>query len=934
MKQAKPFSITVRILGILLAVLLVLVIIIEDDSWFKRTIEKNLITQFTKASGSNFTTKVSRIRLLAAKIELTDTQATAPATETSSVNAPGTHASSASAVSRPAWGWHADHMTIKFSWFDLLWHRKLKIDLVIKNLVASSEFGNDRPTIIAHLQKLIAPGDVALPFELKRFQIQQGQLTGYKDDTITGNINFRTDLVALQKQGQAMLTVAAIFNNGKITLSGNNSIEAAEGKLSGTIVLGKPDHNKFELTSSAQVAWGAHTSERLNIIGTLQGAISTLQFSSASHALEGTLTIDTQKDTGSLLAQLPLAVAAAPLVPKYATSLGGTCHITATAQPSMFMATATATITVDNASYRALTLPQTTATIALKNTLIKGTLQSTLGTSALEGSYTVSPTEKMATLTVVSTSPIALPEDWNIAEKGLSATIKMYGSGEINANYTALFKRHEKEQKLLKGILNVTPDHIIIQGTGEKFTYDFLAAAKPFWHLEYLDCHLDKELVIALKAESPEQFAGTIGYPLVRFLLSSAGFYVPGEGLVNVKGTVNQRAVNLAVTMKGANIRLPYTYNLLQNVQGNLTYTFADKRITIDKVHIGLYKGTMTASQITALFQDNYQLSFVHAPLILNNCFFSRKKEFFALFSGAMTFEYQKTKPADKGRARVSGYVALDRSHIQSNIFSQEFRKQLFGVSAAPFSFYGSDIDFNIRLITQSLLHVKTSFLEAAARINLGLIGSASSPTVTGGIELVSGTLHFPYKSLFIKRGHIYFLPQQIDDPVIELLAENSIKQFAVRMTVDGSVSDPHISFSSSPSLQEEQIIGLLLGGSEDGSLYLAMPTSVMSSIENLLFGPANSTSKFQRTLQNLFSPLKNLRITPRFSDQTGRGGLRGALTIDVNDRLRGIIEQNFSLSEDTLIEVEYDLSDDARVRAIKDERGDLGGEIEGRWKF
>jgi len=42
--------------------------------------------------------------------------------------------------------------------------------------------------------------------------------------------------------------------------------------------------------------------------------------------------------------------------------------------------------------------------------------------------------------------------------------------------------------------------------------------------------------------------------------------------------------------------------------------------------------------------------------------------------------------------------------------------------------------------------------------------------------------------------------------------------------------------------------------------------------------------------------------------------------------------KKNFSLQEDVLLELDYLLSDDVSVRGMRNERGDLGGEVEIRW--
>ena len=144
----------------------------------------------------------------------------------------------------------------------------------------------------------------------------------------------------------------------------------------------------------------------------------------------------------------------------------------------------------------------------------------------------------------------------------------------------------------------------------------------------------------------------------------------------------------------------------------------------------------------------------------------------------------------------------------------------------------------------------------------------------------------------------------------------------------------PTISFESTPPLTEEQIITLLLAGSEEGSLSLAMPALIMQKVQNVIFGPEQSALKLEGYFKSLLEPLKHIRFIPGFSDQSGRGGFRGSIEIDVNDQLRAMIQKNFSLTEDIKFEVEYFFSDDITIRGIRDERADFGGEIEMRWKF
>ena len=55
---------------------------------------------------------------------------------------------------------------------------------------------------------------------------------------------------------------------------------------------------------------------------------------------------------------------------------------------------------------------------------------------------------------------------------------------------------------------------------------------------------------------------------------------------------------------------------------------------------------------------------------------------------------------------------------------------------------------------------------------------------------------------------------------------------------------------------------------------------------------------------------------------------------MDVGDRWRVMMQKNFSLPEDTKVELEYLLSDEISLKGVRDERGDVRGEVEMRWKF
>jgi hypothetical protein len=112
------------------------------------------------------------------------------------------------------------------------------------------------------------------------------------------------------------------------------------------------------------------------------------------------------------------------------------------------------------------------------------------------------------------------------------------------------------------------------------------------------------------------------------------------------------------------------------------------------------------------------------------------------------------------------------------------------------------------------------------------------------------------------------------------------------------------------------------------------MPALIMQNVKSILFGYDQSETNLSRYFNALFKTFGRIHLVPSFIDQSGRGGLRGAIEFDLSDRWRAVIQKNFSLTEDTRFEVEYLFSDDVSARFTRDIRRDWIGEVEMRYKF
>ncbi len=379
-------------------------------------------------------------------------------------------------------------------------------------------------------------------------------------------------------------------------------------------------------------------------------------------------------------------------------------------------------------------------------------------------------------------------------------------------------------------------------------------------------------------------------------------------------------------------VRIPYTYNFLRSVHTTAHYYPHDTLILFEQTTLKTDRGTLHSGLSTCILGDDHRhIQSAHVPFTVQDFFINHAKDFFAHLSGAFVINYHHDE-----RSKIQGICTIKKCYIRNNPFAGGVGGAV--VSAALNAFVNHPLakmtDIDLLMQSYEPVDIKTDFLKARAHIKVHVLGNLVEPQLYGSLEIVNGSFNFPYKPLEIQYGKIFFVNNELDDPAIELSATANIKNYSITMHVHGTARHPIVTLHSLPNLQEEQIIGLLLGGSPDNSLSLVMPFSSAGLIEKLIVGGNAESSGLLDTFKGWLRPLEKVKIVPRFSDQTSRGGLRGALAIEVNDTLSGLIQQNFSLSEDTLIEVAYKPLDELTIRSMRDERGDFGGEIETCFKW
>jgi hypothetical protein len=561
-------------------------------------------------------------------------------------------------------------------------------------------------------------------------------------------------------------------------------------------------------------------------------------------------------------------------------------------------------------------------------------LQDPLGTN-YEGSWNWHETEKNGAVALSNTSPIHVPKAqyWQVAPQKCQLQLQVRDPQHILGSYSCLAHNTVLSDTIdTSGTIACDDQVINLFGLFNEKPYTITGDCKKFPYLKrvvYGTAEDKAHLSIVHAPHKETGFSGNISVGLIRaFVAQLTDYNVQGEGMAHIDAFIDEHdIIKTHIKLENATVRLPQTYNFINGLDAHIDYDVAQRSLRLHDLLCTMYSGSFSVERAVCTFDEAWRPSFVHMPMLLDHCLLNMKKDLFAMISGHALLEKR-----DQDFPMLRGRIIVDRAQLKENVLSQDLQKKIRAFTGSVFDVPESDVRCELGIETRDAIRVDTPFLQTNVAVDLHVNESVLNPSISGTISLLSGSLRFPYKPLYITKGIIRFVPGQQNDPLIELIARNKVKQHNVTLHVSGSLLNHHIVLESTPPLAEEQIIALLLVGSHDQSLNSIMPALIMQNLRHLIFD-ATQTSFFERYLMPFDKSFK-ISLVPSFADQSGRGGLRGSLEIDVNDRWRAMIQKNFSLTEDTRVEIEYLFSDDITVRAIRDERRDLGGEIEMRWKF
>lgn len=903
-----------RVIGALALGAYLSLVIAQSSTRFKRIVEQELQKQFARSLSCSFQGSITRMSILGLSMDLKDVQV-APLNFSEN------------------WSWKAKKCSFTLSWLSFLLTRKFALQTLVEDYQADSGFDNGFLQILNHGYKLACGLDLPVPLALRGVTFKNAKMNFF-DETV----GLRGYIVWNGQSGRAGSFFKSRFylSDGQICLNDIPFVTNITGTNSGQLQAGSSPlaytiNNDFQfilpqLKEQQQQCFMEATWQHT-------GGACVVHNQDYSFHVDSLRTLKYKKQLlcqGNITAPLYYlgSLAGGTFLQE---QLQGTCDISFFGNPFKELS---GKIVFKNPFYKGYGVDNVGLSFLMGNYKAHGAVTIAKQGGTFSGAWKADLKEKTMSTDLVNHTlwPIHKMNFWNIPAHQGKISCSLDSTKKVQCDYHVIAQNSKTENKVeSKGTVTFTPyGKLYALGTLGKNKYTAKMQLFPYFipqFISYKDENENHLLQVYSQPLHKKDIEATIAYDFIRSVLQELFDYdVAGEGTIHIKGMVDAQGAHGKVYTKDATIRLPEMYNFLSDFSSEFTIQYNPLRITVSNTKAQLHKGSVTCLQAQIWYNTLYELDFLHIPLQASHCFLNWQSDLFAIASGALVLEKRKTSPY-----KLTGFALIEKGQLKENPLSGKGQKELTQFILPSTLLGAQDLVIDVGLITHDPLYIKTPQLKTRVILTIDLSNTLRALHVSGKLKLLGGSLQFPYRPLHITHAHVSFLPHQPYDPLIELVAQGSIKKYSITLSVSGTVKDPHIMLDSSPSLTEEQILALLFTGTVEESLNLMVPTFVMRNIETLLFGPAGNVETGN---SSWLEPLRRIRIVPSFADQTGRGGFRGALEIDVSEQLHAKLQKNFSLPEDTRIEVEYLFSDDISLKAIKDERSDVGAEIEMRFKF
>ena len=233
-------------------------------------------------------------------------------------------------------------------------------------------------------------------------------------------------------------------------------------------------------------------------------------------------------------------------------------------------------------------------------------------------------------------------------------------------------------------------------------------------------------------------------------------------------------------------------------------------------------------------------------------------------------------------------------------------------------------IRLDVHVVTTPELRMQTAIVRLSGDADLRLRGTAAKPALLGRADVIEGEVFFNGAKYHLERGDVSFISPVTITPVLDLQMSTRVRDYDITVSLNGEANKLKLSYRSEPPLPEADIVALLaLGRTREESAQLQQSGQPFSQeASNAILSEALNATVSNR-VQRLFGGSR-IKIDPQgLSTETNPArGPQVTIEQQVTNDLTLTYSTNVSQTSQQIIQVEYNITRNVSILAIRDQNG------------
>ena len=280
----------------------------------------------------------------------------------------------------------------------------------------------------------------------------------------------------------------------------------------------------------------------------------------------------------------------------------------------------------------------------------------------------------------------------------------------------------------------------------------------------------------------------------------------------------------------------------------------------------------------------------------------------------------------------LSGRVLVDRlsftQQFDIGTLMGQFSSQSPSTGPSPFE---QNMKLKVAVASTDALNLTSSKLSIGGNFNLTIAGTAAEPVVLGRVALSQGVIFFMGKRYEIQGGTIQFANPVRTEPVLNVYAQTTVKQYTLTLNFVGPVDRLRTNYTSNPPLSSADIIHLVAFGTTEEQAATSPSTPANVAAESVL--AQGVSSQVAGKLEKL-TGISQITIDPLVTNSQANPGSQIAVQEQISGSLLLTFSTDVTNTQADTVEVQYTTPQHVRISILRDYNGGYALDVRLRKTF